>query len=119
MGPHAEEWGEKWIRGRVEECEREEGVGEGSSTFSQLSLTYMERADNNKCLCVRALKAAQLLRAHNGHLPTSGPSLAWPALAYKHQLSFFSQNYILLTFFIFFCWKKRGKYFGQMIQIVK
>lgn len=51
--PHAE--GER--RGRVEECERKEGVGEGSSTLSQLSLTYMERGDNNKCLCVRALEA--------------------------------------------------------------
>lgn len=33
-------------------------MGEGSSAFSQLSLTYMEWGDNNKCLCVRALKEA-------------------------------------------------------------
>lgn len=70
--PHAEE--ER--RGRVEEWERKEGVGEGSSTFSQLSLTYMERGDNNKCLCVRDLKAAaQLLCSHKGLLPTPRPEL--------------------------------------------
>lgn len=76
--PHAEE--ER--RGRVEECERKEGVGEGSSTFSQLSLTYMERGDNNKCLCVRALKAAQLFCSHNGLLPTLGPCTALLELTY-------------------------------------
>lgn len=66
--PHAK--GER--RGRVEECERKEGVGEGSSTLSQLSLTYMERGDNNKCLCVRALEAVQLFCSHNGPLPLQG-----------------------------------------------
>lgn len=82
----------------MEECERKEGVGEGSSTFSQLSLTYMERGDNNKCLCVRALKAAKLFCFHNGLLPTPGPSRAWPELTYKHHLNF-SPNYLSLMLF--------------------
>lgn len=78
----------------MEECERKEGVGEGSSTFTQLSLTYMKRGDNNKCLCVRALKAAQLFCSHNGLLPTPGPELT-----YHHHPSY-SQNYISLMLFM-------------------
>lgn len=64
----------------MEECERKEGVGEGSSTLSQLSLTYMERLDNNKCLCVGTLEAVQLFCANNCLLPTPGPTTARPEL---------------------------------------
>lgn len=78
---------------------REKGVGEGSSTLSQLSLTYMERVDNNKCLCVRVLEAVQILCSHNCLLPTPVPT---PELTWA-QIPPCKQDKILISFyFIYF-----------------